>query len=138
MGIPSKVRGRPVAVALATAVVVGGITGALVAHGASNTTMPAAPPTDAKAATLTVINRTISPNPTSSKGFDGFQTVTVKAPAGKEVLQGFATLSGGLTGSVIITSTQATLKQYVVKLKFPGEQGTAGKLYVRVQLTPKG
>ena len=38
---------------------------------------------------------------------------------------------------MIITSTQATATQYTVKLKFPGQQGTPGKLSVRVQLLPK-
>jgi hypothetical protein len=136
MRIPSTIRGRSVATALATAVVVGGATGALVAQGASNS-LPANPPTDASLAKLTVINKTVSPAPTSNRGFDGFQTYTVKAPSGKTVLQGFATLSGGQTGSVVITSTQATAKQFSVKLKFPGEQGTPGKLHVRVQLLPK-
>ena len=137
MRTPSTTRGRTVAAALAAAVVVGGATGALVATGASGS-MPANPPSDASLAKLTTINRTIKPAPTSNKGFDGFQTVTVKAPSGKVVLQGFATLSGGQTGSVIITSTHATPKQYTVKLKFPGDQGTPGKLYVRVQVLPKG
>ena len=137
MRIPSKIRGRSVVVALVTAAVVGAATGALVAQGQSSSTMPAAPPTDAKAASLTYLNRTITPNPTRFKGFNAFQTVTVQAPRGKVLLQGFATISGGNTGSVIITSTKSTPRRYTVELEFPGEQGTNGKLNVRLQLVPR-
>ncbi|MGD9572887.1 MAG: hypothetical protein AB7V62_13440 [Thermoleophilia bacterium] len=109
---------------------------AVTASGATSPSMPAGPPSDAAAAGMTVINRTISPAPTTNRGFDGFQTVTIAAPKGKVVLQGFATLAGGNAGSVIITSTSATPKRYQVKLRFPGEQGRPGKLHVRVQLLP--
>lgn len=100
--------------------------------------LPTNPPGDAKAAGLTVVNKTVAPNPTSTKGFDGFQTVTVAAPAGKTVLQGFATLSGGDTGSVLIQSTKTIAgKRFVVQLIFPGEQGKAGTLHIQVQLLPR-
>lgn len=133
---PSKIRGRSIATALATAAVVVAATGALVAQGQSGSTMPAAPPTDAKAASLSFINRTVTPQPTRTKGFDGFQTYTVKAPKGRNILTGYATLSGGNTGSVIIKSTSVTPKQFTVQLEFPGEQGTPGKLNVRVLTLP--
>ena len=134
MNLPRTRRGR------ATAVAVGAVAAASLAGGAVAATgpsLPAGPPSDASQAGMTVINRTITPAPTRSRGFNGFQTVTVKAPRGKTVLQGFATLSGGLTGSVVIRSTRATSGKYVVNLVFPGEQGRAGKLHVRVQLLPK-
>ena len=92
---PSKISGRSVAAALATAAVVGAASGALVAQGQSGSTMPAAPPSDASAAGLTVVNRTVAANPTRFRGFNAFQTYTYKAPSGKAVLQGFATTSGG-------------------------------------------
>ncbi len=111
---PSKIRGRSVATALATAAVVGAATGALVAQGQSGSTMPAAPPTDAKLAKLSTINRTVTPQPTRTKGFDGFQTYVVKAPSGRNIVTGYATLSGGNVGSVIIKSTSVTPKQYTV------------------------
>jgi hypothetical protein len=133
MNLPRTRRGRAAAVALGAVAVASAAGGAV----AAASSLPAAPPTDASLAKMTVINRTISPAPTSSRGFNGYQTVTVAAPAGKTVLQGFATLSGGQTGSVVIKSTQATSAKYVVKLVFPGEQGTPGKLHVRVQLLPK-
>jgi hypothetical protein len=100
------------------------------------TAMKAAPPTDYRQAGMRFTNLTISPNPTSNRGFDGFQTVRVSAPPGLTVLQGFATLSKGLTGSVVITSTKTFPKRFVVNLKFPGNQGTPGKLYVKVQFLP--
>jgi hypothetical protein len=134
---PSKISGRSVAVALATAAVVGAASGALVAQGQSGSTMPAAPPSDASAAGLTVVNRTVAANPTRFRGFNAFQTYTYKAPSGRAVLQGFATISGGNTGSVVITSTKATPRQFTVELEFPGEQGTPGKINVRVQLVPR-
>jgi hypothetical protein len=136
MRTPSKIRGRSVVVALATAAVVGAAGGALVAQGQSGSTMPAAPPTDAKAAKLSFINKTVTPQPTRTKGFDGFQTYVVKAPSGRNVLTGYATLSGGNTGSVIIKSTSVTPKQFTVQLEFPGEQGTPAKLNVRVLTVP--
>jgi hypothetical protein len=137
MRIATKVRGRSVAVALVTAAVVGGASGALIAQGQSGSTMPAAPPTDARAAGLTYINRTITPSPTRFRGFNAFQTVRINAPRGRAILQGFATTSGGNTGSMVITSTKATPSQFTVELEFPGAQGNPGKLNVRVELVPR-
>jgi hypothetical protein len=137
MRTPTTTRGRTVAAALASAVVVGAASGALIANGASSTTMPAAPPSDASAAKLTVVNQTVAPKPTRFKNFDAFQTYTYRAPKGKAVLQGFATVSGGNTGSVVITDTRATPGQFTVNLEYPGEQGTPGKIHVRVQLVPR-
>jgi hypothetical protein len=133
---PSKIRGRSLAAALATAAVVGAAKGALVAQGQSGSTMPAAPPTDAKLGKVGFINKTVTPQPTRTKGFDGFQTYVVKAPSGRNIVTGYATLSGGNVGSVIIKSTSVTPKQYTVQLEFPGEQGTPGKLNVRVLTLP--
>lgn len=129
--------GRTAVAGLVAALAAGAAT-AYVATGASGGgSMPAANPIDAKAAALKVINRTISPSPTTTRGFDGFQTVTITPPSQYVVLQGFATISGGNTASVIITSTSATPARFQVKLKFPGEQGKNGKLHIKVQLMPK-
>ena len=133
MQLPRTPKGRVAAVAV-SAVAIASIAGVAVAATSSLSTNP---PTDAAIAKMTFINKTVTPSPTSSQGFNGYQTYVVKAPKGKVVLQGFATLSGGLTGSVVIRSTQTTPSQYTVKLVFPGEQGKAGKLNVRVQLLPK-
>ena len=49
-----------------------------------------------------------------------------------------ATLSGGSAQSVIIRSTQTVgVKRFVVKLEFPGEQGSPGRLTVMLQLLPR-
>ena len=101
-------------------------------------TLPAKPPIDARAAKLTVVTKTFAPAPVTTKGFTGYQTITLKAPAGKAIVQGFATLSGGNAESVIIRSTQTVgANRFVVKLEFPGEQGSPGRLTVMLQLIPR-
>jgi hypothetical protein len=101
-------------------------------------TLPAKPPIDARAAKLTVVTKTFTPAPVTTKGFTGFQTITLKAPAGKAIVQGFATLSGGNAESVIIRSTQTVGgTRFVVTLEFPGEQGSPGRLTVMLQLIPR-
>ena len=112
---------------------------ALLAAGAgvAAAALPTTPPFDAKAAKLTTLSRTITPNPTSTKGFNAYQTVVIPAPAGKQIAQGFATLTGGNATSVVIRSTQSTPSRYLVRLVFPGEQGTPGKLHVLLQLLPR-
>jgi hypothetical protein len=136
MGTPTGHRGRSALVGLAAALAAGAAT-AFVATGASGGSLPAANPTDAREAAMKVITRTITPKPTTTRGFTGFQTVTIRPPSQYVVLQGFATISGGNTQSVIITSTSATPARYQVKLRFPGEEGRPGKLHVKVQLMPK-
>jgi hypothetical protein len=120
---------------LATLALLG--SGAIAVTAIAANSLPSAPPSDAKAAKLTVISRNVKLNPTSTKGFNGYQTVTVKAPSGRTVLQGFATITGGNTGSSVIRSTQSTPTQYVVKIVFPGTNGTPGTLHVQVQTLPK-
>ncbi len=88
-------------VAVAVAAAVG-------ASGASGPSMPAATPKDASEAAMLVVNRVVTPRPTTTRGFTGYQTVTVKPPSNRVVLQGFATISGGDTSAVIITSTSST------------------------------
>ena len=108
MHLPRTPRGRVAAVAVA-GVAIASIAGGAVA---ATSSLPTNPPSDASLAKMTYINKTVTPAPTSYKGFDGYQTYVVKAPAGKTVLQGFATLSGGQTGSVVIRSTQTTATQF--------------------------
>ena len=59
------------------------------------------------------------------------------ARSGMTILQGFATISGGNTGSRLITSTKTAPAAYTIKLSEPGEQGTPGKLTFRIQVVPK-
>lgn len=69
------------------------------------------------------------------KTYDTFQTVTITPPSGQQVIQGMATISGGDLGSMIILSTSSSAKAYTIKLKYPGSQGTPGKLTWRLQLS---
>lgn len=69
-----------------------------------------------------------------TKGYDGSQTVTITPPSGSRIVQGFATISGGQLGAMVIKSTQSTASAYKIVLGFPGEQGTPGQLTFRLQL----
>ena len=70
-----------------------------------------------------------------TKGFDGTQTVTITPPSGSTLIQGFATISGGDLGAMVIKSTQSTAASYKINLGFPGEQGRQGTLTFRLQLS---
>lgn len=70
----------------------------------------------------------------TTSGFDGQRTVTITPPSGMQFMQGFATISGGDVGAVVIRSTTATPKAFTIKLAYPGEQGTTGKVNFRIQL----
>jgi hypothetical protein len=80
----------------------------------------------------TPIVRTFKPRPTSTKGFTGYQTIVVRSPAGTSPVAGYFALRGAEPCSVIVTSAQVVLRRgaYVITLKFPGEQGSAGRLTV--------
>lgn len=69
-----------------------------------------------------------------TKGYDGSQSVTITPPSGSKILQGFATISGGQLGAMVIKSTSSTPSAYRINLAYPGEQGTPGQLTFRVQL----
>jgi hypothetical protein len=87
-----------------------------------------------------VFTRTITPNPTTTKGFDGFETVRVRAPGGAAIVSGAARIVGGDRGSVVIKQSfvDPAHERFVVRLEFPGEQGVNGKLRVRVVTRPRG
>jgi hypothetical protein len=80
----------------------------------------------------TPVIRTYTPKPTSTKGFTGYETIVVGAPKGTTPVVGYFTLKGEQPSSVVVTAANVQLKRsaYVVKLKFPGEQGKTGKLKV--------
>jgi hypothetical protein len=80
----------------------------------------------------TPVIRTFTPKPTTTKGFTGYATIVVKSPKGTTPVVGYFTRSGGESCSVVVTSAGVALDRnaYVVKLKFPGEQGNPGKLKV--------
>jgi len=69
-----------------------------------------------------------------TKGFDGTQTVTITPPSGSTLIQGFATISGGQLGAMVIKGTSSAASAYKINLAFPGEQGTPGQLTFRIQL----
>lgn len=132
---------------------------AAAAAGAAAQSMPAGAPTDASAAGLITIQRAVPAaklggaatsyfyasngggrvriGKTTERGFTAFQTVTVTPPSGTTILQGFATISGGNTGSRLIRSTSSAPAAYTIRLSNPGEQGTPGKLTFRIQVLPK-
>ena len=76
----------------------------------------------------------ISGETQNASGCVGSQTLTITPPSGQTVIQGMATISGGDLGSMIITSTLTSSKSYVIKVQYPGNQGTPGKLTFRLQL----
>ena len=137
----------------------GTMAGAAATGAAAPSTMPAANPTDAAAAQLITFQKAVPAAKlggkansyfyasngggqvkiakTTSRGFTAFQTVTITPPSGTTILQGFATISGGNTGSRLITSTKTAPAAYTIKLSEPGEQGTPGKLTFRIQVVPK-
>jgi hypothetical protein len=105
---------------------------------AAASSLPTTVPSDAKAAKLTVTTKTVSKFNPSGQGFNGVQTLVFTPPKGRSILQGFATTTGGNTGSMIIRSTQVVgARAYVVRLLFPGSQGTPGVLHVQLQLVPR-
>jgi hypothetical protein len=80
--------------------------------------------------------RTYRAAPTSTRGFDGFQTITDRAPRGTRVVVGAYTpippKGGCELGSLQILSAQLNRSRnaYVMRLKFPGTQGRPGKLRI--------
>jgi hypothetical protein len=80
----------------------------------------------------TPIIRQFTPKPTSTKGFNGYETIIVKSPKGTSPVVGYYKLTGEDAGAVAVMSAKVDLRQnaYVLKLAFPGEQGNPGKLII--------
>jgi hypothetical protein len=80
----------------------------------------------------TPLIRTFAPKPSSTKGFTGYETIVVKSPKGTTPVVGYFARKGGEACSIVVTSAGVSLSgnAYVVKLKFPGEQGSPGKLKI--------
>jgi hypothetical protein len=80
--------------------------------------------------------RTYRAQPTRFKGFDGFGTIRFRAPRGTSAVVGAYTAippEGGCElGALEILSARLRLGRnaYVMRLKFPGSQGKAGKLRI--------
>jgi hypothetical protein len=80
----------------------------------------------------TPVIQTFMPKPTATRGFTGYATIVVKSPNGTSPVVGYFAQRGGESCSVVVTSAGVALDRnaYVVKLKFPGEQGNPGKLQI--------
>lgn len=80
--------------------------------------------------------RTYRPEPTRFRGFDGFQTITDRAPRGTTAVVGAYTAipprGGCELGALQILSARVSPRRnaYVMRLKFPGPQGKAGRLRI--------
>lgn len=80
--------------------------------------------------------RTYRPEPTRFRGFDGFQTITDRAPRGTTAVVGAYTAipprGGCELGALQILSARVSPRRnaYVMRLKFPGSQGKAGRLRI--------
>jgi hypothetical protein len=80
--------------------------------------------------------RTYRAEPTRFKGFDGFQTITDRAPRGTTAVVGAYTAipprGGCELGALQILSARVNPSRdaYVMRLKFPGSQGRAGRLRI--------
>ena len=85
-----------------------------------------------KSTSYTPVIRTFTPKPSSTKGFTGYETITVKSPKGTAPVVGSFKLTGNAPCSVVVTSAKIALSSnsYQMTLKFPGEQGTTGSLKV--------
>lgn len=154
----------PTRAGLAAAVIAAGALAASATSASNSASLPAAPPSDAGAASLRIHTTTVpntrlgaTPGATRTTIYrigrngprvrvgalrepqlgTGFQTLTVFPPAGRTIFQGFAVISGGNAGSVQILNTRSTNGRYIVNLAFPGEQGIVGKLTLRVQSLPR-
>ena len=80
--------------------------------------------------------RTYRPQPTRFRMFDGFQTITDRAPRGKTAVVGAYTAipprGGCELGALQILSARVNVHRnaYVMRLKFPGSQGNPGRLRI--------
>ena len=130
----------PSSAALALAI---GAIGSVPAHAASCAASPSAVLKQNAAAarktktllastSYTPVVRTFTPRPTSTKGFTGYATIVVKSPKGTGPVVGYFTRVGGKSCGMVVTSAGVVMNRsaYVVKLKFPGEQGNPGKLKI--------
>jgi hypothetical protein len=80
--------------------------------------------------------RTYRAEPTRFRGFDGFRTIRFRAPRGTTAVVGAYTAippKGGCElGALEVLSARVRLGRnaYVMRLKFPGSQGKAGRLRI--------
>lgn len=83
---------------------------------------------------IIVTTRTIQPKVRRTVGFTGYASYTFLAPNGRRIVSASARIVGGEAHALRIRSRAISQNRtrYTVSLVFPGEQGTPGKLVVRL------
>lgn len=71
---------------------------------------------------------------TDPSGYKAMRTITITPPDGSSFSNAFATVSGGQAGVLQVSSTSLTAKKYTIKIAYPGDNGTPGKLTFRLEL----
>ena len=107
---------------------------AIAMGGAPLAAMSAAAPA-ARGLPIIITTRTVSkPKVQRTVGFNGYATYVFKAPRGRRIVTASARIVGGQAAAVKIRgrSLARNGKSYTVNLIFPGEQGTPGRLVVRL------
>ncbi len=81
-----------------------------------------------------VTTRTLTPKVQRTVGFDGYATYVFRSPGGRRILSATARITGH-SGAVRVrhTALSHNRTRFTVQLVFPGEQGTPGKLVVRLR-----
>jgi hypothetical protein len=84
-------------------------------------------------AARSVTTRTLTPKVQHTVGFNGYATYAFHAPGGRRILSATARITGR-SGAVRVrrTALSRNRTRFTVQLVFPGEQGTPGKLVVRL------
>lgn len=83
---------------------------------------------------IIVTTRTIQPKVRRTVGFTGYASYTFLAPRGRRIVSASARIVGGEANAIRIRGRAVSQNRtrYTVSLVFPGEQGTPGKLLVRL------
>jgi len=81
-----------------------------------------------------VTTRTLTPKVQRTVGFDGYATYVFRAPKGRRIVSASARVTGASHDArVRRTSISSNRTRFTVQLFFPGEQGSPGKLVVRLR-----
>lgn len=83
---------------------------------------------------VVITTRTVTPKIQRTVGFDGYATYTFRPPKGRRIVSASARITGAQTHAVVIQSRSIShdRMRYTVRLRFPGEQGSPGRLVVRL------
>jgi hypothetical protein len=79
--------------------------------------------------------RTLIPEPQRTVGFNGYATYVFASPKGSRIVSASAQIAGGESGAVVIQRRVISRShtRFTVVLIFPDEQGTPGKLVIRLR-----